>query len=76
MMASLQFVANRARTSGVRPSVVSWTRRWAGSAASRKSGHRRGGASRSVAVRIALGGHSTDGLMGGSVSEKPITEPT
>ena len=73
--ASLQFVRNRTRTSTVERVEPICATRCAGSAASRQSHHRRGGVSSSAAVRMAFGGHSTEGAIGASVRMKPIREP-
>ena len=74
--ASLQLVMNSASTSEAGHSIPSSAARWAGSAASRYIHHRRGGVSRSVAVRIVLGGHRTEGVEGGIRRKKPKLAPT
>jgi hypothetical protein len=73
MSASLQFVAKSARTIG-RGQPASAIR-WAGSAAARYTHHRRTGESRSAAVKIAFGGHNTDGVSGGNRRMSPMFAP-
>ncbi len=73
--ASLQLVANRsAARPGEKPAPIS-SRRWTGSAAARHTHQWRGGTSSSAAVRMALGGHSTDVVEGGNVSARPTCAP-
>src|SRR5262249_17057622 len=74
-IASAQFVRNTASTSevGNRPKRNATC---AGKAAARESGHRRGALSSRVAVRIAFGGHTTDGVRASNLRAPPTWAPT
>src|SRR5262245_38420470 len=74
--ASLQFVKKSSTIIRTGQPVLSWRIRCAGSAASRYTHQRLGDVRSSVRVRIAFGGHRTDGVAGGNRRTRPIWAPT
>src|SRR4029434_1852396 len=72
--ASLQLVTKNARTSG-HGQVPSSTSRCAGNTEANTSGQRRGGVNNSAVVRIAFGGHTTEGTVSGMRRTNPTCAP-
>jgi hypothetical protein len=69
--ASRQLVTKSDRMSGIGHPVDCSTNKWIGSAASKRSGQRFGGARTSADARIALGGQRIDGVAPGSRRPSP-----